>query len=288
MANTLEISYIGSACGKNRYEPRNKTIFLMLCRKNPKKYLELLKITGVITDLEDNIGLEKPVQDSYKKFKSQVNDPKEFNKIETEVINDIKVKNPNITEPEIQTAREMISSSLKKDCGKNVEETVISRENYTKGNNRMWYYRIKNWTLKGLHDASSGDMVVEIKTRMSLQNVRKNEYDLYQLFGYILVMGKTKGVITQTFRNVIYKSDIETEREFGIVNIETDYWKAKFDKFQEELHKFFKDVDNHYENNDFDISTVFKEEFCPYAQVDQNGKFHNIKSEFTNVFKALS
>ena len=65
-------------------------------------------------------------------------------------------------------------------------------------------------------------------------------------------------------------------------------YEYKFDKFQEELHKFFKDVDNHYENNDFDISSVFKEELCPYAQVDQNGKFHNIKPEFTNIFKALS
>ena len=81
----------------------------------------------------------------------------------------------------------LVRCSLKQDCGKNSEtELLNNKPEYRPGNSRMYYYGRKNWKIGGLHDAVQGDTIIEIKTRMKRTNVRKNEYDLYQLFGYLV------------------------------------------------------------------------------------------------------
>jgi len=80
----------------------------------------------------------------------------------------------------------MCAKNLKKDCGKNVEEKVITKKKYDVGNKKMYYHSIGGHCIGGLHDATDSDIVIEIKTRMKKDNVRKNEYDLYQLIGYLL------------------------------------------------------------------------------------------------------
>ena len=130
--------------------------------------------------------------------------------------------------------------------------------NYKKGNNEMYYYSENNWTIRGLHDATHGELVIEIKTRMKPQNVRKNEYDLYQLFGYLLAMGKTKGKIVQKYNDIIYDSENETDTEYGIIDINEDNWRKKFNTFIKELNEFFDKMYN---------TSVF-----PYEKVFQNRK----------------
>tara|TARA_B100000768_G_C11281053_1_gene378631 strand:+ start:265 stop:1122 length:858 start_codon:yes stop_codon:yes gene_type:complete len=284
--DTLEISNIGSACGKNVYEPRNKTIMLLLCRHAPKLFRDKMIQNGNIKPLEGK-SLKRPIEDSYNMYSSSVKDPKDFDSIEKKVINEIKTKTPDITNSELETARNIVRDSLKKDCGKNTEATVIQVSNYTKGNNRMWYYKDANhgWNLKGFHDATDNDIVVEIKTRMKKENVRKNEYDLYQLFGYMLVMNKTRGMISQTFSGEIYKSTVENNCEYGIIDITESYWNEKYIQFYKDLDTFFKEVFL-YSNSDFDISRVMKTGRI-YAEYDKQGKFHNVDPKYTNVFKAL-
>ena len=65
--DTLEISYIGAACGKNKYEPRNKMFMLLLCREYPKLFREKLIQNGNIRPLEGT-SLKRPIEESYKKF----------------------------------------------------------------------------------------------------------------------------------------------------------------------------------------------------------------------------
>lgn len=285
--NTLEISLIGSACGKNVHEPKNKTIMLLLCRHSPKIFKEKLIKNGNIRPLE-GISLKKPIEESYKTFSKIVVDPIEFADIEKKVIQDIKTKTPGISNDEIETVKGVIRDSLKKDCGKNVEDNVIHKSKYTKGNNKMWYYTDPNkkWNLKGFHDATDGDLVIEIKTRMKLQNVRKNEYDLYQLFGYLLVMGKTRGLITQTFSGKVFNSYVETENEYGIIDITEEKWNDKYITFYKDLCSFFEDVNKFINEDNFDISSVMKKDKI-YAEYDTDGRFHNIDPKFTNIFKAI-
>ena len=284
--DSLEISYIGSACGKNIYEPRNKTIMLLLCREYPKLFRAKMIKNGNIRPLE-GMSLKRPIEDSYKMYSSSIKDPKEFDSIEKKVINEIKDKTPDITDSELETARHIVRDHLKKDCGKNTENTVINASNYTKGNNRLWHYTDVNhgWHLKGFHDATDTDIVVEIKTRMKKENVRKNEYDLYQLFGYMLVMSKYRGMISQTFSGEIYKSTVENNYEYGIIDINESQWNEKYIKFYKELDAFFRDV-KICSTSDFDITLVMKTGKI-YAEYDQSGKFHNVDPKYINVFKAL-
>lgn len=284
--NTLEISYIGSACGKNKYEPRSKTMMLLLCREYPKLFREKLIKNGNIRPLEGT-SLKRPIEESYIQFSKTVKDPKEFDDIEQKVINSLRSNVPDIGEADISKARTIVRDNLKKDCGINNEETVIHTSKYTKGNNKMWYYTDANhnWKLKGLHDATDKDMVIEIKTRMKKENVRKNEYDLYQLFGYMLVMSETRGMITQTHNGNIYKSTVENDNEYGIVDINLEKWNEKYIKFYKELNEFFKEI-HKYKFCEFDITCVMKPGHI-YAEYDSSGKFHNVDPKYTNIFKAL-
>jgi hypothetical protein len=284
--DTLEISYIGSACGKNRYEPRNKTMMLLLCREYPKLFREKLIQNGNIRALEGT-SLKRPIEESYKSFSKTVRDPKEFILIEQKVIEELKSNVPDVSDSELSKARTIVRDNLKKDCGKNNEETVIRASNYTKGNNKMWYYTDKNynWKLKGFHDATEGDLVIEIKTRMKIENVRKNEYDLYQLFGYLLAMGKTRGLISQNFSGKLFNSYLENEKEYGIIDISEEVWNDKYIIFYKDLCSFFEDV-NKFTKKDFDISSVMEKNKV-YAEYDTDGCFHNIDPKFVNIFKAL-
>ena len=284
--DTLEISYIGSACGKNKYEPRNKMIMLLLCREYPKIFREKLIQNRNIRPLEGT-SLKRPIEESYKSFSKTVKDPIEFNSIEQKVIEELKSNVPDVSDSEISKARTIVRDNLKKYCGKNNEDTVINISKYTKGNNKMWYYTDTNhgWKLKGLHDAKDKDMLIEIKTRMKKENVRKNEYDLYQLFGYMLAMGETRGMITQTYGGTIYKSTVENDNEYGIIDISEEKWNEKYIKFYKELDEFFKKISK-FSECDFDITTVMKPGHI-YAEYDINGKFHNVDPKYINIFKAL-
>lgn len=284
--DTLEISNIGSACGKNKYEPRNKTMMLLLCREYPKLFREKLIKSGNICPLKGP-SLKRPIEESYSSFSKTVKDPKEFSNIEQKVISELKSNVPGVSETEISKARTIVRDNLKKDCGRNNEKLVIQTSRYTKGNNKLWQYTDPNhnWKLKGLHDATDKDMVIEIKTRMKKENVRKNEYDLYQLFGYMLVMGETRGMITQTHNGTIYKSTVENDNEYGIIDTSDEKWNEKYIKFYKELNEFFKEISK-YTTCEFDISDVMKPGHV-YAEYDSSGKFHNVDPKYINIFKAL-
>jgi hypothetical protein len=120
---------------------------------------------------------------------------------------------------------------------------------------------------------------------MKIENVRKNEYDLYQLFGYLLAMGKTRGLISQNFSGKLFNSYLENEKEYGIIDITEQAWNDKYIIFYKELCEFFKDVKKFTENN-FDISSVMEKNKV-YAEYDTDGRFHNIDPKFVNIFKAL-
>ncbi len=284
--DTLEISYIGSACGKNKYEPRNKTMMLLLCREYPKLFREKLIRSGNICPLI-GLSLKRPIEESYSSFSKTVKDPDEFSNIEQKVISELKSNVPGVSDTDISKARTIVRDNLKKDCGRNNEKLVIQTSKYTKGNNKLWHYTDPNhnWKLKGLHDATDKDMVIEIKTRMKKENVRKNEYDLYQLFGYMLVMDETRGMITQTHNGTIYKSTVENDNEYGIIDTSDEKWNEKYIKFYKDLNEFFKEISK-YTNCEFDISDVMKPGHI-YAEYDSSGKFHNVDPKYINIFKAL-
>ncbi len=279
---SLEISSIGAACNKNPYESRNKTIFTQLCKEQSSKYRNILIEQGIIQKGERNHS-EEEFNRVYKKFKSEIKNPNDFYKIEEKIVSEFKTQ-----EPKTDTTKfvEKMRSDFKKDCGINNESSIISSKKYHRGNNKMWIFKSESgWELKGFHDASDGDIVIEIKTRMKKNNVRKNHYDLYQLFGYLLAMNKTKGKIVQMYNNQIFSSDEENENEYGIVDIHSKRFCRDFEIFKQELNEFFEEV-NYYKDKIFNINSVFGKLNRPIAIYSQQG-VNDILPGFEKIVKLI-
>ena len=280
---SLEISAIGSACNKNPYEPRNKTILTQLCKEQSNKYRDIFFENGIFK-ISNKVSKDEKFKSIYKKFKKEVICPENFKEIEERVVKEFKKEEPNVDTTNLVKC---LKEDLKKDCGKNNEKMIIQKKNYTKGNNKLWTYKSEiGWEIKGLHDASEGEIVIEVKTRMKIHNIRKNIYDLYQLFGYLLVMKKTKGKIVQKYNDIIFDSDVETDNEYGIVDITQEPWKILFEKFKKELNDFFQEVE-FYSDKLFDIWAVFDKFNLPIAQFDIDGVCFNIVPGFEKITKLL-
>ena len=147
----------------------------------------------------------------------------------------------------------------------------------------MHYYNIgRDYCIGGKHDATIDGMVVEIKTRMKENNIRKNEYDLYQLFGYLLAMGIQKGKIIQQFNNKKYDSDVETDKEYGIVD--SVVYKDKISTMLDELSTFFSRLDNI-----ISIKCMTSEELQIALEnqcvcLISNGEYVNKNSKYSKLF----
>jgi hypothetical protein len=287
--NTLEISNIAAACGKNPYEDRKKIMLLLLCRKFKEIYKKEFKSLGVIDYISDEVKtFDKEIKEIYSEHKKTVNNPKDFIKIQNEITEKLKL-NKEVSKKDLDYAKKFLESSLKKDCGSNSEMHVIKRQKYTKGNNVLFSYThdVNNWSVKGFHDATSADTVIEIKTRMKLQNVRRNEYDLYQLFGYLLCMNKTTGKIVQYFNDTIYDSDIPTFTEYGVIDITVEPCKSKFELFKSEINLFFEEL-SIYETQLIDIKCIIPESEWPIAIYDSDDTPHNINPIYEKIIQAIN
>jgi hypothetical protein len=287
--NTLEISNIAAACGKNPYEDKKKIILLILCKKYKEIYKQEFKKFGIIEYISQDVKtFDKEIKEIYSEHKKSVANPKDFSKIQTEITNRIKLKK-DITKKDLDYAKMFIESSLKKDCGTNSEKHIIKKQKYTKGNNCMFNYTNTefNWTIRGFHDATDNDIVIEIKTRMKLQNVRRNDYDLYQLFGYLLSMNKTRGKIVQYFNETVYDSDIPTFNEFGLIDITTEPCKSKFETFINELNSFFEELNTYTETKLINIQEVIRETDWPIAIYDTDDIPHNINPMYEKIIQAI-
>ena len=72
----------------------------------------------------------------------------------------------------------------------------------------MYYYNItEDACIGGKNDASISDVLIEIKTRTRKQNIRRNEYDLYQLICYLMATGIEKGKVVQMYNKEKWSKD---------------------------------------------------------------------------------
>jgi len=285
----LEISYVSSACGKNRFEPKNKTLLLLLARHNKDLVKSMLFNKKIVSEADEAVRVyDSELKEIYSEYTKKITDVSTINTVKENIIKKLKSENTEITDKDISIATKFLDDKIKKTCGSNAEGSVIKSKMYTKGNNYIHTFTEKTWELRGLHDATHGDIVIEIKTRMKNSNVRKNDYDLYQLFGYMLAMGKTQGKIVQTFQGDIWDSDVENSKEFGLIDIETDMWKTKFECFKTELYLFFETLDYICEDivGRFDVANVF--EYCdlPIAKI-YKGVAKNVDNNYEKLIKTL-
>lgn len=290
----LEISNVAAALGKNPYESFEKTLLVSWARHCPnvvKDYLISNKCILLLKDEEESFSeLQKEV---YSDILPKQFDVKDFSKIEENIISEYKRKRNNEqTETEIVQLKQLTQDSLKKDNGNLQETNLIKKEQYVKGNDKMYYYNVtSNGTIGGKHDASVNGVLLEIKTRVKKQNVRRNEYDLYQLICYLLATRTNCGKIVQVYNNEKFDSDVATENEYGLIDITKEPWINLKDEIVTNLMNYFIELSKLIKTSNYIyLSKVIPKSISPIAKYYKDGnKFviceENVK--FKNLFRHL-
>ena len=280
----LEISNIAAACGKNPYESREKMLLISWARHCPIIVKEYLINNKCIVPLigEDYSDIQKRV---YSDVLPDEFDTKDFNKIEKKVVNEYKkVRNNEQSDLEIEKLIKKTQDSLKKDNGTLQEKNIIIKEDYVKGNNKMYYYNVDtDYTIGGKHDALDGNLLLEIKTRVKKQNVRRNEYDLYQLIGYLLALNVSQGKIIQLYNKIQYDSNDASEIEYGLVDISKEPWSNLVNNIKINLINYFDELKILINKSNYIyLDKIIPGNIRPIAYlkeeqiVDENIKFKNL------------
>jgi len=287
----FEISNIAAALGKNPYESREKMLLISWARHCPEivmKYLIDNKcIVSLGQDEETFSELQKKV---YSDNLPKDFDVKDFKKIEEKVIEEYKKKRNNEQSPEeLKKMSEYTKDLLKKNNGNLQEDKIIEKEKYVKGNDRMYYYNvIEDGCIGGKNDAILGDTLLEIKTRIKKANVRRNDYDLYQLIGYLLATGLKKGKIVQIYNKEKYDSDSASEKEYGLIDITDVCWKELSNEIISGLIKYFDELRNLISTSNFIyLSCVIPQNIRPIAKIDEDIGFCEENVKYKNLFRHL-
>jgi hypothetical protein len=289
----LEISSLGSACGKMSFEPRERTLLYTWARCCPKDCKEFLISEKIILkdndadelfEFHDNILKKNAKHVSF--LNTNTSDFKNIVSSSKEELKSIREKEgKKVTKEELNELESNANKYIKTTYGNNSEDPIIKKVAADKGNNKMWYFNLnEKWCIGGKHDATKDEYVYEIKTRTSEKNVRKNVYDLYQLYGYLLAMGKTRGKIIQQFNGKIYDSDFETENEWGCINSNFD--GEKINTMLIELEFFFERLDEIINNKCMtpeEIKIAIPSNDKPICKL-KNNEYINKLSKYSKLF----
>ena len=141
------------------------------------------------------------------------------------------------------------------------------------------------------NDAIQNDVLIEIKTRTRQQNVRKNEYDLYQLICYLMATGLTKGKIVQVFNKIKYDSDVETDNEYGIIDLNEDKWIKISGSIIFNLIDYFNNLRELIKTSNYMyLSMVIPDKIrpiCKYEIIDDKYVYCEDNVKFKNLLRFL-
>lgn len=290
----LEISNVAAALNKNPYESREKTLLISWARHCPKNVKDYLIKNNCIDILKENEETYSDIQKQvYKKMRPEQFNVNDFSKIENNIVEEyIKKRNNEQSEKEIKQLKEYTKDSLKKNNGNIQECNIIQKEKYVKGNDKMYYYNItEDCCIGGKNDASIDDVLIEIKTRTRKQNVRRNDYDLYQLICYLLATKKNRGKIVQLYNKEKYDSDIGNEQEYGIINITEEPWNNICLEIQQGLKEYFMELSELIIYSKFKyLNNVIPTKIRPIAKykiIDDNIVFYDENIKFKNLLRYL-
>ena len=291
----LEISNIAAALGKNPYESREKMLLTSWARHCPQVVLKYLIDNECIAPLqEDEETFSNLQKEVYSLNIPKEFDVKDFKKIEDKIVKEYKKKRNNEQSPEeLVQLKEYTKDLLKKNNGNLQEDKIIQKEQYTKGNDRMYYYEIaEDASIGGKNDASLGDILLEIKTRVKKANVRRNDYDLYQLIGYLLATGLQKGKLVQIYNKEKFDSDTPNEKEYGIIDITQECWKDLSEEIKNGLKVYFDDLRTLIETSNFKyLAGVIPKPLRPIAkiaEIDEDVELCEENIKYKNLLRHIS
>lgn len=286
------ISEISSMCGKLPFEPRNKTLLIYwakLDKQNCMKYLTENNVIEFSDKPTNNLNtLNNSVMEELNKVQigENTNNLSELLNTATE---NYKTKEPSITDDKIELFKNIFSQKMNQKLGTKSEKTVVIEQKAKRPKRHVSYDLTPEITLTGICDCILDDgTIIEIKTRTKIENVRKNEYDLYQLFGYMLGYNAAKGKIVQRFQNNQWSSDIETENEYGIIDLDKIEWSSKLKKMVKEVKLFNNELFNLITKGEINPSLLnfIKKEELPICTI-YNGKVINRNTKYNKLINYL-
>lgn len=290
----LEVSNIAAALGKNPYEPKELIQLLLWARINPVTLLNFLLDMGLIIkhtkEEKELMEIDEKMSVAYNEINTRI-DKKNFTALDIKsttdkVVEKYKELRPNCTEEEVKLLEDSAKKQFIKENGNIQEDKTIENKKYKKGNNKMYYYNITaKDVIGGRHDAdSTDDIVIEIKARTTMRNVRRNEYDLYQLIGYLLCMNKTRGKIVQNYNRTIYDSDIMNDKEYGIIDINDTQWNKYIEDIKTNLVSFFYETEQIIYKQTFESENMKKiTKLGLIAELTIDGTLINVNSKFKKI-----
>ena len=266
----LEISSVAAALGKNPYESREKTLLISWARHCPQETREFLIKNECIVALKKNEQTFSQLQkETYSELQPKEFDVKDFDTIEKNIVEEYKKKREGKqTEVEVKQLKEYTKDLLKKNNGNIQENNIIEKEQYIRGNDKMYYLNITdNACIGGKNDAAIGDILLEIKTRTRRQNVRRNEYDLYQLICYLLATGTHKGKMVQMYNKQKFDSDTANEEEYGLINVNEEPWLELVNEIKIGLKEYFVELEELIKTSNFMyLTSVIPKRIRPIAK----------------------
>lgn len=294
MNRYLEISSIGSACGEMSFEPVERTLLYTWARHAPNDCKKFLIENGYLIIDNNSLDLLKDHTELFhKKAKNisidntTVQDFKTLLKETEQEFTELrKHQHIETSEEELKEFKKTGEKILNTTFGKNSEDTIVKSVKAKSGNDKMYYYYIDvNHCIGGKHDATINDTVLEIKTRTKEANVRKNKYDLYQLYGYLLAMKASEGKIIQQFNGKIYRSDVENDKEYGIIKY-LDH-KNKIDVMMYGLKTFFARLDLIIDNKSMSLDELSDAKLVKPLAIISNAKYVNINHKYSKLFNFI-
>lgn len=286
------ISELGSMCGKLSFEPKEKTLLMYWAKMDRQKCLQFLVNNGIVE-------FSSTPKNSLKILNNTVFE--EFNKVDinenttnlSEIVNKATEKyiinEPCITDDKIELFKSVFSQKINQKLGSKSEKTVVITQQAKRPKRHIEYDLTPEITLKGVCDCIlDNGTIVEIKTRTKLENVRKNEYDLYQLFGYMLSYKANKGKIVQRFQNEQWSSDIETDNEYGIIDLDKQEWKNKLKMMVKEIKLFNNELFNLVTNGttNWNLVEFINKNELPICTIDK-GKVINRNTKYNKLIGFL-
>ena len=297
----LEISNIAAVCNKNPYQSRELILlqcWARHCSKEVKEYL--IENKCIRTENKEGVNcstIQKEVYDDIiKRVDKTKFDVKNFDDVTEKVVKKYKIeRNNEQSEEEINKLITFTKDNLAKDNGNFQENNLIEKEKYQKGNNKMYYLKIGMGNIGGRYDASKEDedLLIEIKTRTKKTNVKRNEYDLYQLIGYLITVGKPRGKIVQIFNKEKFDANEPNDKEYGIVELnysqESKIYIDIVREIEREVEKFFVELNELMKTNNFIyLDKLIPKQKRPIIVIDEkNNEVRYLDNKYQNLYNKL-
>ena len=290
----INISELGAICGKMSFEPKTKMLLLYWAKYDKQGCKKFLIENNIIEVAEFPSNtftrLNRILQEELNQIVITEN-TKNIERLTDIATNSYKKQDTEASEYKISLFRELYKQKISQKLGSVSEKTVVLKQHAHRPKISIEYQLTPEITLKGVCDCMlDDDTIIEVKTRTKIENVRKNEYDLCQLFGYILGYNATKGKIVQRFQDQYFSSDEETATEYGIVDINEPKWNKKLKSTIKAIKLFNNEVYNLVHNGTTSwniIEDTFQQGELPICTINNNNKVINKNNKYNKLISFL-